>query len=191
MRVFNGKKWSRGLIDVTIGHGYGHTLWRQQKTLLVFQDHLYMSAFDSNSSKTKFYKTSMECFKMQLDPKVPVSWNQLEDIPDDPRCTNLSVLGNQLVTIGVVGGGGFRMYAYMARSSMWIAVHEFQEAESDMIQKSALSITGIIGLQSFSSSSNQVEVLLVVGATNYLTKTLKLSMKCKLLQVVHRNIPFL
>lgn len=123
---------------------------------------------------------------MQLNPKTPVSWNQLEDIPDDPMCTNLSVLGNQLVTIGVVGGGGFRIYAYMARSSMWIAVHEFQQA--DMIQKSALSITGIIGLQSFSSSSDQVEVLLVVGATNYLTKTLKLSMKCKLLQVVHRAL---
>ena len=172
------KKWSRGLIDVTTG--YGNILWRQQKTLVVFQDHLYMSAFDNNSSKTKFYCTLLECFKMQLDPKAPVSWNQLEDIPDDPRCTNLSVLGNQLVTIGVVGGGGFRMYAYMARSSMWIAVHEFQEAD----MKSALSITGIIGLQSFSSPSDQVEAL-VVGATNYLTKTLKLSMKCKLLQVVH------
>ena len=180
VRVFNGKKWSRGLIDVTTG--YGNILWRrrQQKTLVAFQDHLYMSAFDNNSSKTKFYYTSLECFKMQLNPKTPVSWNPLEDIPDDPRCTNLSVLGNQLVTIGVVGGGGFRMYAYMARSSMWIAVHEFQEAD----MKSALSITGIIGLQSFSNPSDQVEVL-VVGTTNYLTKTLKLSMKCKLLQVVH------
>ena len=53
VRVFNGKKWSRGLIDVTTA-GYGNILWRQQKTLVVFQDHLYMSAFDNNSLKIKF-----------------------------------------------------------------------------------------------------------------------------------------
>ena len=172
-RVFDGENWSHGLINVVTR--YGHFLRHQQKTLLVFQDHLYMSAFDNNSSKTMFYYTSLECFKMQLDPKASLSWNQLEDIPDDSRCTNLSVLGNQLVTIGVVGGAGrFRMYAYLARSSMWIAVHEFQV--SDM--KLALSITGIIGLQSSGSPSDQVEAL-VVGAPNYLTKTVKLSTKCK------------
>jgi hypothetical protein len=181
-RVFNGQNWSHGLIDVATG-----SIRSRQKTLLAFQDHLYMTA---HSSKTKFYYISLEYFKTQLDPKALLSWNQLADIPDDRGCTNLSVLGNQLVTVGKVERG-FRMYAYMAKSSQWIAVHEFQQ--SDM--KSASSITGVIGLQSSGSPSDHVEAL-VVGATNHLSKILKLSTKCRLLQVVQctlcpTSIPFL
>jgi hypothetical protein len=174
-RVFDGQKWLYGLIGVATG--YGNSIRSQQKTLLVFEDRLYMTPF--NSLKTKFYYTSLESFITQLDPKAPLNWNQLEDIPDIPWCTNLSVLGNQLVTVGMIDGG-FRMYTYMTRSSEWIAVHEFQQ--SDM--KSASSITGSIGLQSSGSRSDRVEAL-VVGATSHLTKMLKLSTKRKLLQVVH------
>ena len=167
-RVFIGEKWSHGLINIATGRS--NSIRSQQKTLLVFQDHLYMTVHHGNHG-AKFYYTSLEYFKMQLDPKTPLSWNQLEDIPDNPRCTNLSVLGNQLITVGVVGGR-FRMYAYMAKSLEWIAIHEFQA--SDM--KPASSITGVISLQSSSGSSDQVEAL-VVGAITYLTKIMKLSIK--------------
>ena len=64
------------------------------------------------------------------------------------------------------------MYAYLAESSEWIAVHEFQL--TDMIS----SITGIIGLPSTSGPSDQEEALLV--GYYHLTRIYKLTTKCKL-----------
>jgi hypothetical protein len=182
-RVFDGQNWSYGLIGVATG--YGNSSRSQQKTLLVFEDRLYMTPF--NYSKTKFYYTSLESFITQLNPKALLNWKQLEDIPDGPRCTNLSVIGNQLVTIGMIDGR-FRMYAYMTRSSTWIAVHEFQQ--SDMKLHVALSITGIIGLQSSSSPSDHVEALLVGATKSDQTRILKLTTKCKLHVHVSLHTPY-
>ena len=174
VRVFDGQSWSYGIISITCTTHSSIDIRSIQKTLLVFQNHIYMTGYDGSYSQIFFYCTSLECFRNQLDPKAPLSWNQLEDVPDCAPCTNLSVLGNQLVTIGVVDGR-FRMYAYMVKSSEWIAIHEFQL--SDM--KSVPSITGIIGLHFSSIPSDQVEALLV-GADHQLTRIYKLTTKCKL-----------
>ena len=120
-----------------------------RKTLLVFQNHVYMTACSTNYSTTKFYRISLEFL---LDPTVTLRWNQLEDFPAS-QCTNLSVLGNQLVTASKADGC-LRMYAYISCRSTWIAVQEFQSPY--------LNIGGIIGLPC-SSPSDQVEALFLVG----------------------------
>jgi hypothetical protein len=174
VRVFDGQNWSYGVIGITSTTDSFINIRSTRKTLLVFQNRIYMTAYNDSYSQM-FYWISLECFRNPLDPKAPHSWNLLEDVPDRAECTNLSVLGNQLVTVGVIDGG-FRMYAYKATSSEWRAVHEFQL--SDML------ITGIIGLQSSSSPSDhdQVEALIVgTGIYDQHTKIYKLTTKSKLL----------
>jgi hypothetical protein len=171
IRVFNGQNWSYGIACTTIDFRH------RQKTLLVFQNHIYMTACGNGHPRVFFCYNSLECFRNQLDPNMLLSWNLLEDVPDGTPCTNLSVLGNQLVTIGRVDGG-LRMYAYMARSSEWIAAHEFQWSKFNV--KSVSIITGIIGLQSSGSPSDHLEALLV-GADHCQTKIYKLTTKCKLI----------
>ena len=177
VRVFDGQNWSYGVIDITCTTGSRYPSvnlgYCGQIALLVYQNHIFMTAYDNSINQTLFYYSSLECFRNQLDPKVPLSWNQLEDVPDCTTCTNLSVLGNQLVTVGVVGGGGFRMYAYLASSSKWIAVHEFQA--SGMF----IRFPDIIGLQSSSNPSDQLEAL-IMGAHNQLIRIYKLTAACKL-----------
>ena len=183
VRVFDGQNWSYGIIGITsVPRGYSSNIRSMQKTVLVFQNHIYMTACN-NYSQVFFGCISLECLRSQLDPRALLSWNLLKDVPDRARCTNLSVLGNQLVTVGVVDGR-FRMYAYLARSSEWIAIHEFQLTD----MKSVSSITGIIGLQSSNSPSDQEEALLVgalpVGAHHHqttVTRIYKLTTKCKLI----------
>ena len=173
VRVFDGQNWSYGVIDITCTTGSRYPIFLRrcrQIALLVYQSHIFMTAYDNNTNQTLFYYISLKCFRNQLDPKVPLSWNQLEDVPDCTHCTNLSVLGNQLVTVGMVDGG-FRMYAYLLSSSKWIVVHEFQ---------ALIRFTGIIGLQSSSSPSDQVEAL-IVGAHKKLTRIYKLTAACKLI----------
>jgi hypothetical protein len=167
VRVFNGQNWSCGVISITERLVI---ICNTRKTLLVFQNHIYMTAYDNQVS---FYCISMEYFRNQLDPTSLLSWNKLEDVPDGTACTNLSVLGNQLITVGVVDGR-FRMYAYLSSSSEWIAVHEFQLSDMN-------SVSGIIGLQSSNSPSDQVEALIVgMGAYHQLTRICRLTTKCKL-----------
>jgi hypothetical protein len=173
VRVFNRHNWSCGIISTTRKTGYSVDIRNMQKTLLVFQNRVYMTVCGDSSPRVCFWCISLECFRSQLDPEAPLSWNQLEDVPDGGPCTNLSVLGNQLVTVGVIDGG-FRMYAYMTISSEWIAVHEFQLSDISSIT----SITGIIGLQC-SNGPDQLEALFV-GAHYELTRINKLITKCKL-----------
>ena len=168
VRVFDGQNWSYGIISITYS---SIDIRSMQKNLFVFQNHIYLTGYDDGYSRIFFYCISLECFRSQLDPRALLSWNPLEDVPDRAPCTNLSMLGNQLITISVVDGG-FRMYAYMAKSSEWIAVHEFQPSDVNSVS----SITGIIGLQ---SSTDQAEALLV-GADHQLTRIYKLTTKCKL-----------
>jgi hypothetical protein len=181
VRVFDGQNWSYGVIGITYREGsrdYSIDITSMQKNLLVYQNHIYMTACDHNYLSNFFYRISLEYFRNQFDPKARLIWNLLEDVPDGAHCTSLSVLGNQLVTVGVVDGG-FRMYAYSASSSKWfgVHVHEFQSSAV----KSVSSIIGIVGLQSSSSPySDQVEALLVgMDADHQLTKIYKLITKCK------------
>ena len=169
-RVFDGHNWSHGVIGVKDSID----IRSQWKTLLIFQNHIYMTASDESYSQTKFYHASLKRFRCPLDQKTSwVRWRKLKNIPDS-QCTNLSVLGNQLVTLGWIEGGRFGMYAYLPKSSMWIAVQEFQ------IWSMCSSIAGIIGLQSSNNPSDQVEAL-VVGCyrDNQLTKIIKVTTKCK------------
>ena len=180
VRIFDGQNWSYGIIGITgVPGGYSCDIRSMQKTVLVFQNHIYMAAY-KKYSRVHFGCISLECLKNQHDRNSPLWWNLLGDVPDGALCTNLSVLGNQLVTIGVIDGG-FRMYAYLAESSKWIAVHEFQLTDIK-------SVTGIIGLQSSNSPSDQEEALLVgvlpVGAHYHrttVTRIYKLTTKCKLI----------
>ena len=174
VRVFDGQNWSYGVIGITRTTGSSNSvdIRNKRKNLLVFQNCIYMTACGNNHPRVFFCCISLECFRSQLDPVAMLRWHLLEDVPDGIHCTNLSVLGNQLVTVGVVDGG-FRMYAYLAKSSEWIAVHEFQV-------NSVFGITSIIGLQSTSSPSDQVEALFVGAQHNQPTRIYKLTTKCKL-----------
>ena len=176
VRVFNGQNWSYGIISITCTTRSSIDIRSMQKCLLVFQDRIYLTGYDGSYSRIFFFCTSLECFRNQLDPRAPLSWNQLEDVPNYVPCTNLSVLGNQLITVGIVDGGGFRMYAYLAKSSEWITVHEFHLSDVNSVP----SITGIIGLQ---SSTDQVAEALLVGADHQLARICKLTTKCKLVHV--------
>ena len=174
VRVFDGRNWSYGIISITCTTHSSINIRSMQKTLLVFQNHIYLTIYDGCYSQISFYRISLECFRSQLNPRAQLSWNPLEDVPNHALCTNLSVLGNQLITVGVVDGR-FTMYAYMAKSSEWITVHEFQPSDVNSVP----SITGIIGLQ---SSTDQAEALLV-GADHQLARICKLTIKCKLVHV--------
>ena len=180
VRIFDGQNWSYGIIGIkSVPGDYVRQIRSMQKTVLVFQNHIYMAAY-MKYSRVLFGCISLECLKNQHDRNSPLWWNLLGDVPDGARCTNLSMLGNQLVTVGVIHGG-FRMYAYLAESSKWIAVHEFQLTDI----KSVSGITGIIGLQSSNSPSDQEEALLVgvlpVGTRYHQTRIYKLTTKCKLI----------
>ena len=179
VRVFDGQNWSYGVIAITHTTGSRNSvdIRNKRKTLLVFQNDIYMTACGDNYPRVFFCYISLDCFRNQLDPKSLLSWNLLEDVPDGAPCTNLFVLGNQLVTVGVVNRR-FRMYSYLASSSKWLGVHVHEFQPLDV--KSVLSITGIIGLQSSSSPSDQVEALLV-GEGHQLTRIYKLTTKCKLI----------
>ena len=149
VRVFDGQSWSHG----TIVTKDSTKIWSQLKTLLVFQNSVYMTACDVDHLRAKFYCISLEYFTSPLDPvATKLCWSRLENIPEN-LCTNLSVLGNQLVTVCPVEGcSRIRMYVYLASHSTWIAVQEFPTPCS--------YITGIIGLPC-SSPTDQVEALFV------------------------------
>jgi hypothetical protein len=179
VRVFDGQNWSCGAIGITRTTGstdYSVNIRNKRKTLFVFQNRVYMTACGDSYPRVFFCCISLDCFRNLNRRKAPLSWNLLEDVPDGAACTNLSVLGNQLVTVGVVDGG-FRMYCYLARSSKWLGVHVHEFLPSDV--NSVSSITGIIGLRC-SNGPDQVEALLV-GAHQHLTRIYKLTTKCKLI----------
>ena len=174
VRVFDGQNWYYGAIAVPAESTFSADIGTQRKCLvLVFQDRLYMTAYDATYSRTNFYYISLDCFKNQLDPQTTLTctWNRLENVPDCARYTNLSVVGNQLVTVGI--DGGFMMYAYLATSATWIGVHEFQPPV--MLHHMA----GIIGLPG--SSSDHVEALLVGVDHTQLTHIFKVTTKCELI----------
>ena len=164
IRVFNGESWSFGPIAIE-----GSTDIRsQRKTLLSFQNSIYMTACDANHSRVKFYCVSLEYFRSPLDPMTKLNWSQLEKLPESQFYTSLSVLGNQLVTVCRVDRW-LRMYAYLPSRSAWIAVQEFQTP--------CPHIAGIISLPC-SSPSNQVEALFVGNHGNGLpTKMFKAVIK--------------
>lgn len=165
VRVFNGERWSFGPIAID---SEGSTDIRlQRKTLVSFQNCIYMTACNVGHSRVKFYCISLEYFRSPLDPETKLNWSQLEE-PPESQCTSLSVLGNQLVTVCRVEGW-LRMYAYLPSHSAWMAVQEFQTP--------CLYITGIIGLPC-SSPSDQVEALLVgKHREDYPTKIFKATIK--------------
>ena len=169
VRVFDGRNWCYGVIAVP---AESSDIRSQRKCLLVFQNRLYMTAYGSTSTRTKFYYTSLDCFKNQLDSQTTLTWNRLGNVPDGARCTNLSVVGNQLVTVGYTDRR-FVMYAYLATSATWTGVHEFQPPVT-------LSyMAGIIGIPC--SSFDHVEALLVGVDHNQLTHIFKVTSKCKLI----------
>ena len=172
VRVFDGQNWSHGVIGITHTTGSSNSIdiRNRRKTLLVFQNCIYMTACGDKHPQVFFCCISLECFRSQLDPVAVLSWNLLGDVPDGTPCTNLSVLGNQLVTVGRIDGR-FRMYAYLVESSEWITVHEFQLTDMKPIM-------GIIGLPSTSGPSDQEEALLVGYCHS--TRIYKLTTKCKL-----------
>ena len=148
IRVFNGESWSFGTIAIE-----GSSDIRSQlKTLLIFQNSIYMTACNNmDHSRVKFYCISLKYFRSPLESKIKLTWGQLEEFPEG-QCTSLSVVGNQLVTLCQINADLNRMYAYLPGRSAWIAVQDFQTPCS--------YIAGIIGLPC-SNPYDEVEALLV------------------------------
>lgn len=164
IRVFNGESWSFGTIAIE-----GSDKIRSQlKSLVIFQNSIYMTAYSKSHSAVKFYCVSLEHFNSPLDSETKLNWKQLEELSEG-QCTSLSVLGNQLVTL-CRNERWLRMYAYLPGRSSWTAVQEFQTPCS--------YIAGIIGLPC-SNPSDEVEALLVgkhrdtIGPTKFFKVIIK------------------